>query len=199
MRGILSVFIILLGVSSLRASVSDLYDVHPVTVGPRVGLVTKTSVFLHGKGEESTSRETYFLVARLAPFSRTEMYTDKSFQLCCQGLCCAENDYCGMLRFQGLHRGEKYFYQMGYVHREVASLVPMDKLCWEQASSGTFETDDGESPAPLSFVVGSCRNYMRVFGWNMGLEAGDETFRSIVRQVEDGRPLDLFLMIGDQI
>lgn len=198
MLRILTVLTILLGMMPLRASVVDFYDVRPVSAGPRVGLVTETTALLHGRGEGSVSRETY-LVARLSPFDGTGIYPDRAFRLGCQSLCSSENDYCGVIRFQNLNRGEKYFYQLGYVHRQGTGLVPMDKLRWEGASMGTFETDDGESTVPLSFVVGSCRNYIRVFGWNMGLEAGDETFRSIVRQVEDGRPLDLFLMIGDQI
>lgn len=178
------------------------YDVHPLTAGPRVGKVTDSYARLHGRGIPPASGTTYqtYLVARIAPYVSPSYaeYVEENFRRFDPHVCKPENDYCAMMTLDGLTSNRKYFYQLGSVEAPEGISISTP-LRWEEASWGTFETDDPQSTDLLSFVFGSCRNYLRFFGLEIGLQAGDRTFGSILKQIEDGRPIDLFLMIGDQI
>jgi alkaline phosphatase D len=60
----------------------------------------------------------------------------------------------------------------------------------------TAAEDKGQS---RSFVFGSCRYLLRLFGGSWFDNRGDKTFRSILRQMDQGAQTDILLMLGDQI
>src|SRR5699024_10871657 len=69
-------------------------------------------------------------------------------------------------------------------------------------SASVFRTARAPGSPELSFVFGSCRHPIPGLEEliSVGLpERGDRVFRTILDQVEGGRPTDLMLMVGDQI
>jgi len=76
---------------------------------------------------------------------------------------------------------------------------PRPTLMWKEAHQGSFRTASKDPKAQRSFVFGSCRYLLRLFGGSWFDDRGDKTFRSILRQIEKGRRVDQILMLGDQI
>ncbi|MGR5501391.1 alkaline phosphatase D family protein [Vibrio sp. DNB22_10_4] len=110
-------------------------------------------------------------------------------------------DMTGLAIFQDLSSDESYDYQMGwfYSDKELDELSADQSWDWKACDSGRFKTATENSNEQINFVFGSCRYLLKLFGGNWFDNRGDKTFRSILRQMENGAQLNKLLMVGDQI
>ncbi len=110
-------------------------------------------------------------------------------------------DFTGIIDFGGLSPNQSYEYQIGYFFAdgEPGQMTIDTADDWEDAATGTFRTAVPLRTPTASFVFGSCRYLLRLFGGSFFDTRGDKTFRSINRQIDAGRSTDLLLMVGDQI
>ncbi|MBE9030379.1 alkaline phosphatase family protein [filamentous cyanobacterium LEGE 11480] len=110
-------------------------------------------------------------------------------------------DMSGIVIFLGLEANTKYIYQIGwfFADKELDEIRSSDKWNWHHADQGAFQTASDATDMPREFVFGSCRYLLRLFNGSWFDSRGDKTFRSILQQSEADRPLNKFLMVGDQI
>ena len=102
--------------------------------------------------------------------------------------------------FSGLEPGKPYAYRMGYFYSDVEQnlLLPPVGLDLQGASASVFRTARAPGSPELSFVFGSCRHPIPSLE-EIGLpDRGDRVFRTVLDQIEGGRPTDLLLMVGDR-
>ncbi|WP_297310552.1 alkaline phosphatase D family protein [Neptuniibacter sp.] len=110
-------------------------------------------------------------------------------------------DMSGVAIFCGLKPDTKYAYQMGwfYSDKELEELNLDLHIDWGNSDIGEFVTSSDNSSDEKQFIFGSCRYLLRLFEGSWFDSRGDKTFRSILRQIDDGDSVDKFLMVGDQI
>jgi alkaline phosphatase D len=110
-------------------------------------------------------------------------------------------DMTGIVVFNGLEPDTHYLYQMGwfYSDRELNEVEEIRDLDWGGITTHDFISASVNDAAPRSFVFGSCRYLLRLFGGSWFDNRGDKTFRSILRQIAAGQRTDMLLMMGDQI
>lgn len=170
--------------------------VEPLTVGPIVGYTTHASCRLWGRGPgESAAGERIFGVARATWNGQPAAH--------CQFKMTAQFDYTGVGSLTALAADAEHDYEIGFVRGPAEwDRVPAETvLDWTAASRGRFRTCPAPgTPAPVSFVFGSCRYLLLKWILRWGEESGDKAFRSILHQVrEEGVRTDCLLMVGDQI
>jgi alkaline phosphatase D len=109
-------------------------------------------------------------------------------------------DMTGVVVFDSLESGRVHEYQMGYVFSE-ARLESLGAfpLEWGKASRSSFRTSTDDAQASRSYVLGSCRYLLRMFGGAWFDARGDKVFDAILRQIDEGTPTDGLLFVGDQI
>ena len=110
-------------------------------------------------------------------------------------------DYTGIIDFDGLSTNQNYDSQIGYFFAggEPGDLSINSNDDWSDAADGTFRTAVPNATDSTSFVFGSCRYLLRLFGGSFFDSRGDKTFRSINRLIDAGKSTDLLLMVDDQI
>ncbi|ELS05305.1 phosphodiesterase/alkaline phosphatase D [Xenococcus sp. PCC 7305] len=110
-------------------------------------------------------------------------------------------DMSGVIVFTNLEPNTKYTYQIGWFFsdKEPDEIRSSEKWDWHDADRGEFQTASEDPNQAKTFVFGSCRYLLRLLNESWFDDRGDKTFRSILKQVEEGRALDKFLMVGDQI
>lgn len=173
----------------------------PLTVGPIVGKTTSASARLWGRGKGAIGSDgrpqRCFGIARFRKASARRFGAPVLFKMK------AHFDFTGITDLENLSPGTEYDYQIGYFNAELDAdnIVdpPDDSETWGAANTGTFTTASSSATAATSFVFGSCRYLLRMFGGTFFDDRGDKTFRSILRQVRGGRKTDFVLMVGDQI
>lgn len=174
----------------------------PLDLGPIVGATSSTSVRLWGRAvyePTPAGPRRAFGAARLKPMTKK-----RSARRFGQPLFFKMNpnfDMTGVVVFDSLEPDTSYQYEMGtfYSDAGLESFTRSYPLEWEGASRSTFRTATDDATASRSFIVGSCRYLLRLFGGAWFDRRGDKTFESIVRQIDDGAPTHAFLMVGDQI
>ncbi|MGK7877589.1 MAG: alkaline phosphatase [Xenococcaceae cyanobacterium] len=107
----------------------------------------------------------------------------------------------GVVFFDDLTPENKYEYQIGWFFSELNlddlnSAYPLD---WSQANAVEFTTASEEDSRSRSFVLGSCRYLLRLFGGSWFDDRGDKIFQTILEQIRTGTNTDQVLMVGDQI
>jgi len=112
-------------------------------------------------------------------------------------------DMTGVLVLDNLSPDTEYEYQAGWFFAD-AELDKIQELTEKQIewpeSSVRFKTGTTKRSAGRSYVVGSCRYLLRLFGGTIFDDRGDKTFRSVLEQIDEkSMPVDAVLMIGDQI
>lgn len=175
--------------------------IFPVTVGPIVGATTATAVRLWGRGDfekiQSGPRRC-FGIARLWPQGEAASDDVKYFKMN------PNFDMTGIVIFHNLRPETKYNYQLGWFFsdmeleeiNESTSLQPE----WNDVPLYELTTSSNRRSRQRSFVFGSCRYLLRLFGGLWTDSRGDKTFESILEQIEQKNiRTDSFLMIGDQI
>ena len=110
-------------------------------------------------------------------------------------------DMTGVTVFQGLKADTEYEYQIGCFASELdfGDLNAAHEFDWTDAHSSAFRTAADAADAERTFVFGSCRYLLKIFGGTLWDKRGDRTFLSVLDQIEAGRRVDFTLMLGDQI
>lgn len=172
----------------------DIMIIKEPTVGPIIGWTTTNSVRLWARGDESSKSRT-FGVARIRKSGTEKFGKPKVFKMM------PVFDFTGIVDFGALSTNQSYDYQVGYVFAdgEPGELSINSKDDWSDVTNGTFRTAVSDTTDNTSFVFGSCRYLLRLFGGSLFDGRGDKTFRSINRQIDAGKSTDLLLMVGDQI
>ena len=166
-------------------------------VGPILGAVSTDSARLWGRGPERRSEGTL----RRAFGAAHVRQAGKSFGPTQYFKLNPIFDLTGVTVFQGLRPDTDYDYEIGafFADAELEDLPTTVQPKWDDAHEATFHTASRDQNAPRSFVFGSCRYLLRLFGGSLFDGRGDKTFRSINRQIDKGRRTDQVLMLGDQI
>ncbi len=172
-------------------------NVEPLSVGPLVGAVSPATARLWGRGPDlrsSGSLRRVFGAARLREAGGT-FGAPQWFKLN------PNFDLTGVTVFQGLRADSPYEYEIGALvcDLEFDDLPAQADLNWQRAHRGGFRTASSDVTASRSFVFGSCRYLLRLFGGSWFDDRGDKTFRSILEQVDTGRRTDQLFLLGDQI
>ncbi|PSU34605.1 alkaline phosphatase D family protein [Photobacterium lutimaris] len=110
-------------------------------------------------------------------------------------------DMSGIAIFQELEPDTTYVYQVGWFFsdKELDEFRFSERWDWKEADQGEFKTASNDNYSEKQFIFGSCRYLLRLLGGSWFDNRGDKTFRSILRQIQQGSPIDKFLMVGDQI
>ncbi len=188
--------------------------IYPFTVGPILGYVSSTTARIFGRGEYTEDNpdpkssfgrkprnqhkfppKRIFGAIRIRPSSSTQF----GKPVFCKLL--PYFDFTGVSIVTGLTENSEYHYQAGWFCSDGSLPDPCGggHLDWEDAPIYSFRTASNDPTAERSFVFGSCRYLLRLFGGTIFEDRGDKTFRSIMQQRDLGRRTDLLLMIGDQI
>ena len=100
----------------------------------------------------------------------------------------------------------KYEYQIGCFASDLDfdDLAAGHQFNWTEAHTSASTTAAAGESEERSFVFGSCRYLLKIFGATLWDKRGDRTFRSVLKQIEgkdedEPRPVDFTLMLGDQI
>jgi alkaline phosphatase D len=179
---------------------STTVSVQPLTIGPIVGVTSTRSTRLWGRGDFMKDRsgqpKRIFGVARLR-MPDGAFGQHQSFKML------PHFDFTGTTDFVGLNPSTRYGFEIGFV-QDNGEIPDVDALTldWTRASKGLLKTAPTDFLIPVSFVFGSCRYILRLFGGSIFDARGDKVFRSILAQItgtQNPRPVDLLLMVGDQI
>lgn len=170
----------------------------PLTVGPILGATTSDSARVWGRGGlelTASGPRRCFGVARIRQRG-TFGYGDPIFFKMNPNF-----DMTGVIRFEGLAPEAEYDYQMGWFFSDLdLTDLGLDfPLDWSDIKVITFETGAAEETSRRSFIFGSCRYLLRLFGRSWFDNRGDKTFRSILNQIDAGIATNAILMLGDQI
>ena len=168
----------------------------PFTVGPILGAVSSNTARVWGRGDELRVRgelQRFFGAARIRKcggvFSEPQYFKlNPNF------------DLTGVTVFQDLQGDTIYEYEIGAItlNAEFGELGALH-LDWGDAHRASFRTASCDKAAKRSFVFGSCRYLLRLFGGAYFDDRGDKTFRTINKQLDEGRNINQVLMLGDQI
>lgn len=172
--------------------------VQPFTVGPIIGSTTGTGVCIFGRGAFASPKEATqrcIGVIRIRGVNSPDYRRAAFFELD------PNFDMTGVVTYSDLRPEADYAYQAGYVtiRDDQTALNPELALDWSQVGVSGFRTAAKASNRTRSFIFGSCRYLARLWGRVVFARRGDRTFRSMLNQIEQGRPIDLLLMLGDQI
>ncbi|MCB0028716.1 MAG: alkaline phosphatase family protein, partial [Anaerolineales bacterium] len=177
-------------------------QITPLTVGPIVGEITPTTVRLWGRAEvekaPSGIRRCFGIVRIWPAGNRAAMLPVQYFKMN------PNFDMTGVSVFTGLKAETSYEYQMGWFFSELeleeVTVLPVTDQDWSEVPGHKFSTAASRKDRSRSFVFGSCRYLLRLFGGLWTDSRGDKTFRSILDQInQDGIRTDHLLMLGDQI
>ncbi len=173
--------------------------INKLTVGPIVGHADINHVRIWGRATyqplESGLPRRAFGAARIRKKDGSSYSSPRFFKMN------PNFDLSGVVVFTGLDPDTKYAYQIGWFFsdKELYEIRSSDKWDWHDADQGEFHTASDDPNKIREFVFGSCRYLLRLCNGSWFDNRGDKTFRSILKQVEEGRPLNKFLMLGDQI
>ncbi len=172
--------------------------VRPLTVGPILGATTGRSARVWGRGAlellDGDPRRC-FGVVRVRPASSSHFR---------QPVFCKMNpnfDMTGLVLLEDLIPEKEYVYEMGYFFSDLDldDLGADYPLNWDDIAAIAFRSAAEDTIRARSFVFGSCRYLLRLFGGSWFDKRGDKTFRAILGQIDQGVQTDLVLMTGDQI
>lgn len=170
------------------------------TVGPIIGYTTanQSRIFVRGQLErvESGFRRC-FAVIRWRRLNRNKGWSEPLFNKLSPNF-----DMTGVLVLDGLSPDTDYEYQVGwfFAEAELDNVKALTEADIEWPASRHFRTSVSNKRAARSFVVGSCRYLLRLFGGTFYDDRGDKVFRSVLEQIsKKNMPVHGLLMIGDQI
>ncbi len=173
------------------------------TIGPIIGYTTpnQTRIFLRGKDErQGTEFQRCFGAVRWR-VADSKDWTRPIFNKLSPNF-----DMTGVFVLDGLSPSTKYEYQAGWFYAdselEMVQILDERQLEWPDQTDGSqmsFRTSTLDINVARSYVVGSCRYLLRLFGGAWFDDRGDKVFRSILQQIEEELHIDALLMIGDQI
>jgi alkaline phosphatase D len=165
--------------------------IQALTVGPIIGYTTQQSIRFWGRGDKPDNSKDCFVFTELRTADGSGIIASRITEAK------AEDDYTAVLDFTGLDEATQYAYRMGYFAANRSSVGGMDSESFSNLDSIPLKAVKTAElvGADISFVFGSCRRIKP----GDPKTRGDKTYRSIVRQIDDGQRTDAVLMIGDQI
>ena len=178
--------------------------VHPFSVGPILGYVEPTRARIFGRAElewidedakEAGPRRCFGVV-------QVKSATDPDFGAPIFFKTLPHFDLTGVGILTGLESDTEYEYQAGWIFAdgELDDPTGGEPLEWDNdVPSHVFRTATSVADAPRSFVFGSCRYLLRLFGGFVFEGRGDKTFKSVLKQIAEGDRTDALIMLGDQI
>ena len=109
-------------------------------------------------------------------------------------------DLTGVAILDNLQPETSYEYQVGFFFSD-GELVDADFIehDWSEVSEGRFLTGSNNNRKPRTLVIGSCRYLLKTWLGDFFDDRGDKTFRSILKQIENGTEIHQLIMMGDQI
>lgn len=166
-------------------------------VGPIVGETTTERVRIWGRAREHIVENMPRRCFGVLRYKKQANKTWGDAQYCKMN---PNFDLTGLAIVTGLNANTEYEFQFGYFYSDVEfDDVAVQQLDWSRASDGSFKTSSADDQKPRSLVIGSCRYLLKTFFGDFFDDRGDKTFRSILRQIEDGDTVDQLIMMGDQI
>ncbi|NET30576.1 MAG: alkaline phosphatase family protein [Cyanothece sp. SIO1E1] len=190
--------------------------VKPLSVGPILGAVTGHSAHLLGRGDfpsddligigffnwvrtqilrRSPPSALQFGVIRMRVVAAPVFQSPHFFKLD------PTFDLTGIAVLNGLKPTQRYEYQMGWIAIRKADSDRLQTLSldWSEITTYRFQTGSIDPAQSRSFILGSCRYLLRLFGGRIFDQRGDVTFRSALQQVAGGVDTHALVMVGDQI
>ncbi|WP_052260960.1 alkaline phosphatase D family protein [Photobacterium gaetbulicola] len=172
-----------------------------MTVGPIIGHTGNYDARIWGRakykaGKKATVRRAHG-IARIRPVAGTGE-TNWAVRLFKMN---PNFDMTGVAIFSGLAADTEYQYQAGWFFSEAEpeNIDTLAEFDWSRIAESSFRTASDDRTQARELAFGSCRYFLKLLGGKFFTDNGDKTFRSIVNQIEGGRRLDRFLMLGDQI
>ncbi|MGU3349173.1 alkaline phosphatase D family protein [Acinetobacter sp. JADD-159] len=173
------------------------------TVGPIVGFTdpNQTRLFLRGELErDAHGLRRAFGVVRWRKLGG-QKWSDPLFNKLSPNF-----DMTGVFAISSLTPSTVYEYQAGWffadAELEKIEQINASLLEWPTPDADftmSFKTSTTSTTGSRSYVVGSCRYLLRLFGGLWYDDRGDKVFRSVLEQIDKKKPVDALLMIGDQI
>ncbi|MDQ6989927.1 MAG: alkaline phosphatase D family protein [Mariprofundaceae bacterium] len=110
-------------------------------------------------------------------------------------------DMTGIICWDKLEPNSHYTYQMGWFfdEREMPALQTNDAWDWDNADQGHFYTANPDATAARTFLFGSCRYLLKIFGGTWFDDRGDKTFKTMNQHLDQDHDIHQLLMVGDQI
>ncbi|MDJ0618812.1 MAG: alkaline phosphatase D family protein [Calothrix sp. MO_192.B10] len=182
--------------------------VHSLTVGPILGAVTGSNARIFGRGEYKNhtnlwgwfnlgtkKKDKCIGVVRIRAVGTVGFGTPIVFKMN------PNFDMTGVAIINNLSPEQEYEYQMGWVEYswELKQRIPELNLDWSEIKTYKFKSAAIDISQPRSFIFGSCRYLLRLFGSSWFDDRGDKTFRSVLQQIDSGTPTDALIMLGDQV
>ena len=206
---------------------SHTYNVQHPAIGPIIGTSHPTEVRIFLAAPQSPARRaisvgsTVTAAAKLSTISTdTSAATQNDTSSCTSRketitpittLMRPEFDHTAVIAFHDLRPNTEYELKCGWYivdqkHRDKSGTGGKGKmkgtLNFRNAIVTKFKTASVNKTEERDFVFGSCRYLLKFHGRkdiSFFDRRGDKTFRSILKQMEDGKKVDVFLMLGDQI
>ncbi len=171
----------------------------PLTVGPIVGETTPKRVRIWGRGDTEILGgipRRCFGALRHRKVGSSSWEKTRLFKMN------PNFDMTGIAIVDRLKSETSYEYEVGYFFSEAElddARFRESHSDWADASRGRFLTASANDKRARTLVIGSCRYLLRTFLGSIFDSRGDKTFRSINRQIADGRQIHQLIMMGDQI
>ncbi len=171
--------------------------INSLTVGPIVGETTSTRTRIWGRGDahvvEGNPRRCFGAI-RYRESGNARWNKHRVFKMN------PNFDLTGIAILDRLKPETPYEYEIGYFFSDAeladANFVESD---WAAASTGTFLTASNNDQKSRTLIIGSCRYLLKTFLGDFFDDRGDKTFRSILKQIENGSEIHQLIMMGDQI
>ena len=174
-------------------------DVRELSVGPILGHTTNNQAKIFGRAELSINdqnqpRKTHGVI-------RFRAKGDSAFSNPIYFKMNPNFDLTGVIVLTGLSENTEYEYQVGWFYSEIDTnnIEVKKSLNWNKCGSFYFKTASSDDSMSRSLVFGSCRYILRLFGGMWWDDRGDKTFKSVLKQIENGKSVDQLIMCGDQI
>jgi alkaline phosphatase D len=170
-----------------------------ITLGPIVGHTTDNSAKVWIRGEAGLNHD-----AKEYCYGIIDLYEGKSHLVSYYCHLKDYYDFTGTVTFTNLKAKTKYTVHCNTEYFKDSSAPNVDRPYTEPLASdsgvavGEFSTGGGAADGKLQFAFGSCRYLYWDNSFHSDAEKGDKTFGSIL-SLHEQKPLDLVLMLGDQV
>ena len=168
-----------------------------LSVGPIVGEATGNRVRVWGRGNadiiDGMPRRS-FGVVRYRKKDDSKWINHKSFKMN------PNFDMTGIAVIEKLKSETYYEYQFGYFYSDAElDERSFGALDWKNISISTFLTASTNDKKSRTIIIGSCRYLLKTWLGSFFDDRGDKTFRSILKQIDNGIEIHQIIMMGDQI
>lgn len=168
------------------------------TVGPIVGYTTENEARIWFRGDLESDGDTYRRCFGVVQWNQKgKPGSEKKIKLTKLS---PNFDMTGVFPLTELKANTEYEYKAAWFSgdMELEAAESISQFDWDRVDTWTFKTSTAQKTSTRSYIVGSCRYLLRVFGFSIFDDRGDKAFRSILAQHQTN-PIHGILMVGDQI